>query len=82
MITRNMLLNFPVTVGDINNPVKRFVPEIHDLQGKTTIIITILAKKSLIKVPERILKLYHLITSAIEIFFVNNLPFLQQCHDT
>ena len=72
-------MNCPVKVSQINNSVK--------ILDQTFMIYRINEKKTNSsddkshKFPEIVLKLHHLITLEIDIFFLNNLPFLRQCHD-
>lgn len=75
MIKNNMLLNCPVTTDDIDNSVKIFGPDIHMLKGKTVRKQPISVKVDYIKIPKEIQRIHHNVILAIDLFYVNNLPF-------
>ena len=74
-LQKNMLMNCPYTVEDIDNATNIFGPDIHVLKGKTTRKQPISVRMDYVAVPHKIKTLHHNITLAIDIFFVNNLPF-------
>ena len=76
IIIRNLIMNFPVIVEYIKNISIIAGTKIKALKEKNTGRKPVRVRTSLIKVPERILKLLHLITFEIDIFFVKILPFL------
>src|SRR5210317_193221 len=75
MIKNNMLMNCLVTVEDIKNAEKIFGPDIHVLKGKTVRQKPMPVTVDYVKIPAKILTLYHKVVLAIDIFFVNNLAF-------
>ena len=72
----NQIKDCPVTVKDAEIAHEIWGKDIHGLQGKTTRKKPIPVAEDFVKVPSEILKLHKDVFLTVDIFFVNQIPFL------
>jgi hypothetical protein len=76
MVSSNMINNFPVTSIEVTNANKIFGPYLATLKGKTLRITPPPVMKDCAKIPKEIMSLNRNFTLAIDIMFINGLPFM------
>jgi hypothetical protein len=76
MVSSNMITNCPVTSKDVANANTIFGPDLATLKGKTVRITPPPVATDYVQIPNEIMSLNHNVTLAIDIMFVNGLPFL------
>ena len=75
VIQTNQIKDCPVTVADIDVAFKIWGKDVAMLKGKTVKKKPMPVVKDLVKVPKEFIKLHRDVTLAIDIFFVNRIPF-------
>jgi hypothetical protein len=76
MVSSNMIKNCPVTSTDVANANTIFGPDLATLKGKTVRITPPPVATDYVQIPNEIMSLNRNVTLAIDIMFVNGLPFL------
>jgi hypothetical protein len=76
MVSSNMIKNCPVTLTDVANANTIFGPDLATLKGKTVRITPPPVATDYVQIPNEIMSLNRNVTLAIDIMFVNGLPFL------
>jgi hypothetical protein len=76
MVSSNMIKNFPVTSTDVANANTIFGPDLTTLKGKTVRITPTPVATDYVQILKEIMSLNRNVTLAIDIMFVNGLPFL------
>jgi hypothetical protein len=71
-----MIKNCPVTSTDVANANTVFGPDLVTLKGKTVQITQPPVATDYVQIPKEIMSLNHNVTLAIDIMFVNGLPFM------
>ena len=79
-IKMNCIHNCPITVDDINLAKDVFGKDIFALKGKTTQRSPFAVTIDTIDIPPETVKLHNDIFLGIDIFHINGLAFLLQCH--
>jgi hypothetical protein len=74
-VGNNLIKDCPVTVKDMGTAIKVWGPSIAMLKGKTVRTTPPVIRQNVIKIPKEIWKLHKDVTLAIDIFFVNKIPF-------
>jgi hypothetical protein len=74
-IQSNSIKYCPVTVKDMGTAIKVWGPSIAMLKGKTVRMMPPVVRQDVIKIPKEIWELHKDVTLAIDIFFVNKIPF-------
>jgi hypothetical protein len=82
IVDNNMLPNCPIDRRDIKAAKDIFGPDVGSLKGKTVRRPVLLIKTKLIDIPLKVMQLYHDVTIACDIMFVNRIPFFVtiSCH--
>jgi hypothetical protein len=76
MVSSNMIKNRPVTYINITNANKIFGPDLATLKGKTVRITPPPVMIDYVQIPKEIMSLSRNVILAIDIMFVNGLPFM------
>jgi hypothetical protein len=76
MVSSNMIKNCPVTSIDITNANKIFGTDVATLKGKTVRMTHPPVVTDYVQIPNEIMSLNRNITLAIDLMFVNGLPFM------
>ena len=76
MLEEGHMTNCSLTRQDVINNYKIYGKELHGLKGKTQRQHPSVIRVEKISVPTKILQLYYNIILALDLFFINNLPFL------
>jgi hypothetical protein len=76
MVSSNMIKNCPVTSIDVTNANKIFGPDLETLKGKTVRITPPPVATDYVQITKEIVYLNRNVTLAIDIIFVNGLPFM------
>ncbi len=74
-IQSNLIKNCPVTVKDMGMGIKVLGPSIAMLKGKTVRMTPPVVRQDVIEIPKEIREVHKDVTLAIDIFFVNKIPF-------
>ena len=76
ILQSNQIKDCPVTTQDADVATKIWGPNIAALKGKTTRRTPTPVVTDIVRIPKEIRELHRLVTMAIDIFFVNKIPFL------
>jgi hypothetical protein len=76
ILNNNLLPNIPISSNDITTAEDIFGPDIGSLKGKTTRKIPEAIQGELLLIPTDIFTKYRMVTIALDIRYVNNIPFL------
>ena len=76
MISQNLILNCPVTVGDVARAENNYGKDIHALKLKTTRSKPKEVVTDYMEIPKDILESNNNITLSIDIMYVNRTPFV------
>ena len=74
-IQSNLIKDCPVTVKDMGTAIKVWGPSIAMLKGKMVRTTPLMVRQDVIEIPKEIRELHKDVTLAIDIFFVNKIPF-------
>jgi hypothetical protein len=76
ILNNNLLPNIPISSNDITTAEDIFRPDIGSLKGKTTRKTPEVIQGELLPIPTDISTKYRIVTIALDIMYVNNIPFL------
>jgi hypothetical protein len=76
ILNNNLLPNIPISSNDITTAEDIFGPDIGSLNGKTTRKTPEAIQGELLSIPKDMFTNYRMVTIALDIKYVNNIPFL------
>jgi hypothetical protein len=76
MVRGGMISNCPVTVNTVNNAHQIFGPDLAGIRGRTVRRPPESVTTNYVQIPRAILERHQLVTLAVDVMFVNGVPFL------
>ena len=76
ILQSNQIVDCPVMVQDAKIAYRIWGPNIAELKGKATQKTPTSVELDIVQIPKEIRELHHCVSLSVDIFFVNNIPFL------